>query len=52
MMGFVKTQDLADLLIKVLYLVAISLLSEASKIIKILPDLGCRHLHNVGKLLR
>ena len=44
-MLLVHTQNLADLIIQEFHIISISLLSKSAKIVQILPDLRCRHLH-------
>ena len=52
MMLFIQSEYLADLGIQILHVIAIPLLSEASEIIEILPDLGCGNMHQPAQLLR
>ncbi len=47
----VKPQYPADLLIKILHIVAISLLAETAEIVQILSDLGRCHLHDIAQFL-
>ena len=48
----IQPQDLADLLIQIFRVIAISLLAKPSEIIKILSDLRGGHLHDPAQLLR
>ena len=41
----IQPKYLSDLFIKILHIVAIALLTEASEIIQILTDLRCCHVH-------
>ena len=50
-MFFIQSQYPADLIIKIFHVISISLLSKTTKIIQILSDLGCRHLHDITQLL-
>ena len=49
-MGFVQSEDLADLRVQMLYIISVSLLSESSEIVQILPDLRCRHMHLLAQV--
>ena len=50
--GFVvDAQDLPDLPVEQLHIVAIPLLAKAAKAVKVLADLGGCHLHQPGQLL-
>jgi hypothetical protein len=48
----IQTQDLAYLVVEVLYIVTIALLPKAPKIIQILPYLGSRYFHPIAEFLR
>ena len=52
MMFHVKSEYLTDLLIQILHVISIPLLSKTTKIIKVLTDLGSRHLHKPAQILR
>ena len=43
----IKAEDLANLVVEILYVVAISLLAKAAKIVKVLPYLRSCNLHDV-----
>ena len=46
-MLLVKAQYSSYLIVKVLHIISLPLLAETSEIVKVLPDLGCRHLHEL-----
>ena len=48
---FVQPENRADLLIKTVHTVSVSLLPEASKIVQVLPDLRCRVSDQIAEFL-
>ena len=48
----VDSQNLSNLRIQILYIIPIALLTESSKIIQILADLGCSYFHSNAQLIR
>ena len=47
-----ESQYFPNFIMKIPYIISISLLSKPTKIIKILPDLGSRYIHFFAQLMR
>ena len=47
----IQSQYLSNLIVKILHIITVTLLAKSPEIIKVLTDLGCRHLHQFAQIL-